>query len=38
VAELEDLVVRRDYKIKPLLRDRCTCGSTLGLLQSEATI
>ena len=38
MAELEDLVVRRDYKIKPLLRDRCTCGSTLGLLQAEATI
>jgi hypothetical protein len=38
VAELEDLVTRRDYKIKPLLRDNCTCGRTLGLLQSEATI
>ena len=38
MAELEDLVVRRDYKIKPLVRDRCSCGSTLGLLQSQATI
>ena len=38
MAELEDLVTRRDYKIKPVLRYRCTCGSILGLLQSEATI
>ena len=38
MVELEDLVARRDYKIKPLLRSRCTCGSTLGLLQSQSTI
>ena len=38
MVELEDLVIRRDYKLKPLLRDNCICGSILGLLQSEATI
>ena len=38
MVELEDLVTRRDYVLKPLLRKTCKCGSVLGLLQSQSTI
>ena len=38
MVELEDLVARRDYALKPLLRKTCKCGSTLNLLQSQSTI
>ena len=38
MVELEDLVARRDYALKPLLRKTCKCGRTLGLLQSQSTI
>ena len=38
MVELEDLVARRDYALKPLLRKTCNCGRTLGLLQSQSTI
>lgn len=38
MVELEDLVARRDYALKPLLRKTCICGRTLNLLQSQSTI
>ena len=38
MVELEDLVARRDYALKPLLRKTCKCGRTLGLLQTQSTI
>ena len=38
MVELEDLVIRRDYKLKPLLRDGCTCGNPLGLIQTQGTL
>jgi len=38
VVELEDLVARRDYALKPLLKKKCICGDSLGLLQSQSTI
>jgi len=38
VVELEDLVARRDYALKPLIRKTCKCGRTLNLLQSQSTI
>jgi len=38
VVELEDLVARRDYALKPLFRKTCKCGSTLNLFQTDATI
>ena len=38
MVELEDLVARRDYKIKPLLKKHCVCGSTLNLLQTSRAI
>ena len=36
--ELEDLVARRDYVLKPLLIKTCKCGSTLNLLQTHTVI
>jgi len=38
VVELEDLVARHDYRLKPLLTKKCTCGSSLGLLRDKGTI
>ena len=38
MVELEDLVARRDYALKPQLKTNCKCGSVLGLLQSQSTI
>ena len=38
MVELEDLVARRDYVLKPLLRKTCECGSTLNLLQTQSTV
>ena len=38
MVELEDLVARRDYKLKPLLKEHCVCGSTLNLYQTSSTI
>ena len=38
MVELEDLVARRDYVLKPLLRKTCKCGSTLNLLQTQSTV
>ena len=38
MVELEDLVARRDYMLKPLLRKTCKCGSTLNLLQTQSTV
>ena len=38
MVELEDLVARRDYALKPLLRKTCICCRTLNLLQSQSTI
>ena len=38
MAELEDLVARRDYKLRPLLKAECVCGSSLGLLQTQGTL
>ena len=38
MVELEDLVARRDYRLKPSLKKSCVCGSSLGLLQTKGTI
>ena len=38
MVELEDLVARHDYRLKPLLTKKCTCGSSLGLLRDKGTI
>jgi hypothetical protein len=38
VVELEDLALRRDYKLKPSYYGHCDCGSTLGLLRADNTI
>jgi hypothetical protein len=38
VVELEDLVARHDYRLKPLLTKKCTCGGSLGLLRDKGTI
>ena len=38
MVELEDLVARHDYRLKPLLSKKCGCGSILGLLRDKGTI
>jgi uncharacterized Zn ribbon protein len=39
VVELEDLVARHDYRLKPLLTKKCTCGRrNLNLLRDKGTI
>ena len=38
MVELEDLVARHDYRLKPLLTKKCTCGGSLGLLRDKGTI
>ena len=38
MAELEDIIPRRDYKLKPALRKLCTkCGGFLNLLSHDGT-
>ena len=39
MVELEDLVARHDYRLKPLLTKKCTCGRMgLNLLRAQGTI
>jgi len=39
VVELEDLVARHDYRLKPLLTKKCVCGRrNLNLLRDKGTI
>jgi len=39
VVELEDLVARHDYRLKPLLTKKCACGRIgLNLLRDKGTI
>ena len=39
MVELEDLVARHDYKLKPLLIKKCVCGRRgLNLLRAQGTI
>ena len=39
MVELEDLVARHDYRLKPLLTKKCVCGRrNLNLLRAQGTI
>ena len=39
MAELEEVIPRRDYKLQPQLRKKCTkCGGILTLLSHNATL
>ena len=39
MVELEDLVARHDYRLKPLLTKKCVCGRrSLNLLRAQGTI